>query len=871
MRSTLVERDQVLAQMHLAMAQARTPGQGGLSLLIPGEAGIGKTTLLDHFVRSPQGECRVLWGACEDLFTPRPLGPLMDLMPNLGADVVGALRAGNDQAAIFSAFLADLCESPRPSLLIFEDVHWADHATLDLIKFLGRRISRVRALLVLTYRHRELTPGHPLLKVLGELPAAHVQRLQLLPLSRQAVQDLARQRGYHHTGVFEKTNGNPFFVTEVLACPEHAVPPTVQDAVLVRLQRQSVLAIELCERVSAIPGGVNLAFLSQWQSRTDQSVDLALDECVRAGILEIHGQAVRFRHELARLAVHEMLAPLRKRALHAEILKVLQTSPGVTPARLVFHAVQADQADAILRFATAAGVEAARVGAHREAATHYALALAHAELASPQTRAELNEVWSYEAGLAMTVNQDVLNARKRAVSLWRDLGDTKRVGLNLRWLSRLHWYLGERDQSLDYGAQAIDALESIPPCDELAMAYSVRSQVHMLNSNYESAMVWGEKALQLARTLDATEARIHALNNLGTSLLMSGRPGGETLLEESLALAKAGAFHEQAARAYTNLSSTMILQCRFAEAERFCADGVAYDREHDLDSWTYYLLGLYAQLAAERGEFSLAQALATEALAVPSQTPVMRWPPSLALGLTKSRTGAEDAIKTLEDCLAIALKVGEAQLIMPTCRALAEAHWLRGELNQACLVVSQGLTHRVQADDPWLTGQLTVWAFRLGMPVENSGPVAAIYQLEMDGQAQAAALQWEALGAPFEQAVCLMRCGEPGLRQAAELFTKQGSHQGLDMVRNQARKEGVKGIKRGKYAAARDNQLGLTAREHQIYTLLAAGLSNSEISGKLNRSVRTVEHHASQVLAKVGVKSRAEIRTNSGPSPFTSD
>jgi DNA-binding CsgD family transcriptional regulator/tetratricopeptide (TPR) repeat protein len=864
MRNSFVERDQVLGQMHHAMVQARDIG--GQSLLISGEAGIGKTTLLDHFIQGQASGCRVLWGGCEDLFTPRPLGPLMDLMPLLNSEAVSALRAGNDAGAIFSAFLADLHQCPLPSLVVFEDVHWADHATLDLIKFLGRRVSRLRVLFVLTYRGSELSPGHPLLKVLGELPAAHLQRFHLSPLSRQAVQTLARQHSYPQSDLFEKTNGNPFYVTEVLRAQERTVPRTVQDAVLVRLQRQSPLAIELCQRVCAIPGAVDLAFLTQWLVRSDHGFEAALDECIQTGILEIHGQTVRFRHELARLAVHEMLPPLRRRALHTEILNALQKVPEITPARLVFHAVQASQTDAILQFSTQAGAEAAQVGAHREAAAHYAQALHHAHDAPLQIQAELNEIWSYEAGLAMAVNGDVLNARKHAVFLWQQLKNTKRVGANLCWLSRLHWYLGEREQSISYGSLAIETLESIPPCAELAMAYSVRSQIHMLNSSYEPALVWGEKALQMALAHDATEARIHALNNLGSTLLMSGRPGGESLLEESLALAKAGGYHEQAARAYTNLSSSMILQCRFAEAERFCAEGVAFDRDHDLDSWTYYLMGLHAQLSAERGHFLQAKLLAEEALAVSSQTPVMRWPPSLALGLVKSRTGAADAIKTLEDCLAITLTVGEAQLIMPTCRALAEAYWLRGEMDQARRVVREGLTHRVQADDPWLSGQLMVWAFRLNLEIEISSPIAAIYQLEIDGDAEVAAREWESLGAPFEQAVCLMRCGDSGLRQAAELFTKQGAHQGLSLIRTLCRKNGVQGIKRGQYSAAKNNRLGLTAREHQIYMLLVAGLSNAEISSQLNRSVRTIEHHASQVLAKVGVKSRGEIRSSAATS-----
>lgn len=859
MSSFLLEREKTLEKMRAALSKAR---QGtGRTLLLSGEAGIGKTTLVNHFVQEQQvGSCRVLWGACESLFTPRTLGPLFDFAAQLDPSVLRAIRDADNATAIFAAFLADLGASSLPSLILFEDVHWGDHATLDLIKFLGRRMSRIPALLVLTYRDDELPVGHPLLAVLGELPSSQVERLPLAPLSRQAVHQLELDSGRALAGLFEKTNGNPFYVTEVLASAGQDVPRNVQDAVMARLRHLSVASVLLCERVSVTPGHVELALVKHAPNDTGMNIDGAIDECVQAGVLQIHGDTLCFRHELARLAVHEMLLPQRRRNLHADTLQALLSDPGVTKGRLVYHAVQAGQVDKVLQFAPLAGADAARLGAHREAAAHYGVALSHAQYAPLQVQAELNEHWSYEAGISLTINDEVLAARERAVDLWCQLGNKEREGLNLRWLSRLHWYRGEKKQAEAMAAQAIEVLESIDPTAELAMAYSVRSQMYMLTSNYKPALMWGQRALQMAIDKGATEARIHSLNNLGSTLLMSGQVGGEAMLEESLERALAGGFHEQAARAYTNLSSSMILQCRFAEAERFCREGLHFDREHDLDSWTYYLMGLYAQLAAERGQFAQAQELAREALAVPSQTAVMRWPPSLALGIARSRSGEADAMVLLEECLATSLAVGEAQLILPTCRALAEGYWLRGQKEKARSVVEQGWAHGCKADDPWLTGQLMVWGHRLGLNLQAGSPVAALYQLEMDGHVLEAASQWALLGAPFEQAVCLMRCGGAHLQQAADLFAQQGAHLALDLTRAQARTQGVRGIKRGPYAAARENDSGLTARELQIYELLASGMSNADISNRLNRSVRTIEHHASKVLAKLGVRSRADLR-----------
>lgn len=863
MSNLLLEREKTLEKMRAALSQAR---QGtGRTLLLSGEAGIGKTTLINHFVQEQQvGNCRVLWGACESLFTPRTLGPLVDFATQLDPSVLRAIGAADNATAIFAAFLADLMASSKLTVILFEDVHWADHATLDLIKFLGRRISQVPALLVMTYRDNELPVGHPLLAVLGELPCSQVDRLPLAPLSRQAVHQLELGSGRVLAGLFEKTNGNPFYVTEVLASAGQDVPPNIQDAVMARLRHLSAASVLLCERVSVTPGQVELAHVKHVLNDKGMDIDGAIDECVQAGVLQIHGDTLCFRHELARLAVHEVILPQRRRNLHADALHALLSDTGATKARVVYHAVQAGHLDTVLQFAPLAGADASRLGAHREAAAHYGLALSHAQHAPLQVQAELNEKWSYEAGISLSINDEVLAARERAVGLWRQLGNREREGLNLRWLSRFHWYRGEKKQAETFAIQAIDVLESIDPTAELAMAYSVRSQMYMLASNYEPALVWGKRALQMAIDKSATEARIHSLNNLGSTLLMSGQAGGEALLEESLGRALAGGFHEQAARAYTNLSSSMILQCRFAEAERFCREGLKFDREHDLDSWTYYLLGLYAQLAAERGQFAKAQELAMEALTVPAQTAVMRWPPSLALGIARSRSGEADALTLLEECLATSLTVGEAQLILPTCRALSEGYWLRGQTQKARSTVEQGWAHGCQADDPWLTGQLMVWGHRLGLNLQTGNPVATIYQLEMDGHMLEAASQWALLGAPFEQAICLMRCGGAHLQKAADLFAQQGAPLALDLTRAQARAQGVRGIRRGPYAAARDNDSGLTARELQIYELLVRGMSNADISNSLNRSVRTIEHHASKVLAKLGVRSRADLRGLSG-------
>jgi DNA-binding CsgD family transcriptional regulator/tetratricopeptide (TPR) repeat protein len=868
----LLERAQ--AQTHLNEALAAASAQRGQTMLISGEAGIGKSALVERFLNEQKHNCRVLWGFCDALFTPRPLGPLLDFVAALNPNVRQSIELDKGPEAIFAAVLADLASCERPTLMLLEDVHWADHATLDLVRFLARRIGQMRVVLLLTFRDDELHAAHPLRAVLADLDRAHVCRLPLKTLTRQAVENMARQRGRSISDLFEKSGGNPFYVTEVLAAPGAVVPRTVQDVVLARLLRLSQEAVGFCERMCVLPGHLDLALLKRWQRENNIELDSSVDECVKAGLLQVHDQTLRFCHELARLAVRESLPPQRKQALHADLLQALMLVSNVDHSLLAYLARECGESGLILKFAPLAAAEAARLGAHREAAAHYFSALQVAQDAPMQLQAELNELWAYEAGIALQINEKVFAAREKAVALWRQLGNVERMARNLRWLSRLHWYFGKKKAADRYADEAIEALETVDPTPELAMAYSVRSQLYVLVSDCEPALVWARRALALAVELDAKEARVHALNNLGYALMISGDGSGSKYLRQSLQLAIDGGFHEQAARAYTNLSSTLTLHCRFAEAEQVYQDGIAYDREHDLDAWTYFLIGLYAQLKTVQSDFSGAQNLALEALDKPAQPALMRWAPTMALGLARSRSGLDtvvsarggqrdihgDSVALLEAGLKVGLALGESQILVLNCWALAETHWLRGRLQKAREAVQLGWQSRGNTIDPWLIGRLIVWARRLGIVLDYSQRVAEPYQLEMDGKLAQAANAWKALGVPFEQALCLMQCGQAGLLQAIDIFASLRAQPALELASAMARKQGLKGVKRGPYAAAKANHLGLTARESQVGQLVAKGLANAEIALQLKRSVRTVENHVAAVLRKLEVTQRADVR-----------
>src|SRR5262245_25957255 len=309
-------------------------------------------------------------------------------------------------------------------------------------------------------------------------------------------------------------------------------------------------------------------------------------------MLRYEGEAISFRHELARRAVEDSLSVPERQRLHAIILKALLTrntadwqQPGFRAllvrghdailARIVHHASQAGDREAVLEYAPIAARQAAALNEHREAATHYQTALQYADKLAPEERAGLLERRSYECFLTDQI-EEALDARREALEIWTRLGDKLRQGDNLRWISRFTWSLGRNKEAEGYGAEAVTILESLTPGPELAMAYSNRAQLHMLADEPSGAVLWGSRAIELAEKLGAKEILVHALNNVGTAELIDGNEQGRIKLEESLRLGLANNLHEHICRAYTNLATSMLRARNYALALPWFKDGIAH-------------------------------------------------------------------------------------------------------------------------------------------------------------------------------------------------------------------------------------------------------------------------------------------------------
>ncbi len=362
----LVEREPALSALRGRLHDAAARGQVAL---VAGEAGIGKTSVLRALAAA---HSPVWWGACDALQTPHPLAPLLDIARD--HRTCFAERLAGPRPALFEAVLDELRLAPAPVLVVIEDAHWADDATLDLLKFLGRRIERTRALLAVSFRDDEVTAMHPLRRVIGELPPAAVTRIALPRLSPQAVETLARRAERSAAGVHAATGGNPFFVTEVLRDSGSTVPRSVQDVVLARAARLPESAQALLRLAAVVPGHIERWLVDELLAPSLSD----LEACLASGLLVADGANLAFRHELGRVAIESSLSPPAAQALHARVLAAL-VAPGrdAAPARLVHHAVRAGDTAAISRCAPIAAAQAAERGAHREALAQWRVALAH--------------------------------------------------------------------------------------------------------------------------------------------------------------------------------------------------------------------------------------------------------------------------------------------------------------------------------------------------------------------------------------------------------------------------------------------------------------------------------------------------------------
>jgi len=842
----LLERDAQLALLGEALANS-TAGHGRVAL-VSGEAGIGKTSLVRAFVDRHRDSGRMLWGICDDLSTPRAFGPLRDVAGEVGDDLASALAAEAPAERLLDLVLAELARPPGPVVLVIDDLHWADQATLDLVVFLARRIDALPALLVLAYRPGEMSLDHPLLRTLGRIPAHVAVRLPLEPLSVAAIGALA---GSDAAELHHLTGGNPFYVSEVLAAPED-VPRSVVDAVLARAARLPALSRRLLEFLALSPVRVERpvldALVPGWA--------IAVVAPDRQRIVSIHGDSVAFGHEIARQAVAEAVPAARAADIHRALLETLIRTHA-DPARIVHHAVAAGDADAIVSYGLAAARQAVGCHANREAMAHFQRVGAHAARLPPAERADLYTEW-WSVCVDMGDIEQAAQIGHRALVLRRSLGDSVGVGLMLVRMSQAYWTLGRGAEGDRHVDEAISVLSSLPPGRELSEAFAARAVRDMMYWRASGASMWAHRAADLARECGDDKVLAYALMVMGMTDFLQGRDGTGTL-EQAIAIARAAGDHHTVCVTYANLAETAVERRQHDRALRYLDHGSAWADEHEILSVLSYLISVRSRLELDRGRWDDADALARSVLTGPAASPLNQLNALYTVTRLHVRRGEADAESLVRRFTTEAERTGELQRIVVAAVARAEWADVGGRLATERAAMHDLHDRLAGTGQSWAIGEVAIWLARAGEPITVTDSTAPPFRLELDGDWQAAAAAWEDLGCPYEQADTMVHSGRTdAILAALPILDGLGATAAANRARELLRLHGVQQIPRGPRHATRVNPAGLTQRQIDVLGLVAQGLTNAEIADRLVVSVRTVDHHVAAILTKLAVGSRRQ-------------
>ncbi len=838
----LLERDRELGL--LADHLANSTLSGGKVVLLRGEAGVGKSSLVREFLKQASDEAHIHVGFCDDLLTPQPLGPFWDIARS-EPFLAEPIRTG-DRPGVWEATLDLLSRALRPTILVIEDTQWADEATFDAIKYLGRRIARTNGLLILTFRDGEVDYNHPLRRVIGDLPPENLVRMHLDPLSRQTVAAMVEGTGLDLEEILALTDGNPLFVTEVLASGVTAVPASIRDVVLARAAKLSPEARRVLDLVSVMPGEAERMLLDEMLHPAEGH----LAECGRQGLLLIDADKVSFRHELTRRVIESSLSAVDGRQLNQQVLSAL--SGREDPSRFVHHAMRAGDVESLLQFAPEAARAAMALESHREALAHFRTVEPHLERFAEADRAAILDDWAREEFyLGNTQSLDILD---RAISLYRSRGDDLPLARALTFAIRVNEVNGRPLQAEACSTEAISILASYPPSTDLASAVSEQAWLRLMRGDDEAGgLELADQAIAIAEPLGDDLTVTRALMYKGSIGHSSGHRSSLSLVEDAYRRAVLGGHRFEEAYALVILAG---LAADDRDVER-AADLTQRARDtaarYEIRPLEVYAQAMYAEILVWKGNWAAAEDAATEVLGEDPHAETIAW---RMLGLIQARRGRSDARAMLDRMWALAEASGELQHVDPGASALAEHMWLSGGDDPDQIMRLRGVLDRsMRSGYVWPSGALAFWMWKLGLLETVPDRVSDFYRWIVEGEWQAAADFWETRGVPYEQGLALMHGDDDARVQAVEIFETLGASAAANRVRKELVDRGVR-VPRGRARSTRDHAAGLTSRQAEVLELLAEGLTNTQIADRLFVSYRTVENHVAAVLMKLDVPTR---------------
>jgi DNA-binding CsgD family transcriptional regulator/tetratricopeptide (TPR) repeat protein len=840
----LVERDRELASLVSALDRARH-GRG-TTVLVSGEAGIGKSTLLAAFAERISDRARVYRGTCEDMLTPRPLGPFQDIARAAGA-------GWTDRDAVIDALLAEMAFTQRPAVVIVEDVQWGDQASIDVLRFLVRRVAGLPALLVATYRTEELPAAHPLLRVVAAIPTESVLRLPLPHLSDLAVAELAMAAGADPGPVVAAVGGNPFYLSEVLAAPSESVPASVLQAVQVRVAALPPQCRAALEVLSVLPTEAEQPLLDALFP-----VQSVLDPAEAMGVLLPSVRGMRFRHELARRAVESSLTRSRRRAAHTVVLEAL-AAIDADPSRLVHHAVAVADDAAIAQYAVLALAPAQQARAHREVARFAELALAHGAHTGPE-RADLHGL-AARARYALNEFGAAASHADRAVELWdADRSAPLALGEALLISARMSSLVAEPGPARSKATRAVKVLEPLGPSRVLALAYSTMGAQNAVQTQFARALTWTDRALGLAAEVDAQDVRSHALGYRGVAKVSSGDESGYADLREAIAIAERLDHAEYLTVSAHNLAVMYLRAVRVQDAAPLLERAAEVAREHNLDTAWFRIEAQRCQCLILQGHWQAAEHRLRALVGGAADPGANAVNPLAFLGRLLARRGDSGAAGLVERAWALATATGEDQKLAVAAGARLEHRWLTCD---AETVLAEGEALRqlaIRAGHRFLHAEVLRYLRRAGAAVDPFPGCPPAFAAGIRGDWAEAAHLWAEAGVPYERALELSESGDPAaLREALAVLDGLGARATAQLIRRHARRAGVQSVPRGPRTSTRVNPGRLTDRQLEVLTLVAEGRTNAEIAERLVLSRRTVDNHVAAVLRALGVGSRRDV------------
>ncbi len=840
----LLERDSELAALSGALATARAGT--GTAIAVSGEPGAGKSALVEAACAGVE-DLRVLRGGCDPLATPRPLGPIRDLFE----DVVPVTGTSS---------LADVCEAvyaqlrAEPTVLVVEDLHWVDAATVEVLRFLVRRSEAMPSVVVVTYRDDEIDATHSARPLIGDFAVLdQLTTLRLGPLTFDGVAKLLAGTGLDTERVHALTGGNPFFASEVAKDPDAPeLPETVRDAVLARTTAIAPEDFEVLQLAAAAPDRLDDRLLPAL------GVDLpTLRRLHATGLLLRNRHGLIFRHELARLAVESTIPAGGLTRLHARILDALERIEPRDPAVLTHHAVAAADSARAVRYGEEAAEQAARAGAHSEAAAFLQIAVAHHQ-GEASERATLLTRMAYEQYMTNRLD-DAIATVTSTFPVWQDAGDPVGLSSAHEMCAIFEYYNARRFQAEEHVERAMSLAAGAGA--EYAAARLTLGYLAYMRSDHELAVACNVDGDRIGRELDHQGLLTRSGLVRAAADLAQGVEGGRERLVSSIETARGLGYDELASTGYSNLVYHDVEQRRLGAAERVLEESLQFTLERDIPICNHWQTSVRARLRFLEGQWNAALEDADECLNR-SGMPLADFWPFVVEGLVALRTTGSDNGR-LEDAWRLADQLGEPLRRIPALAALAERWWLTGTpdprvSNATALLGHLDTRSRATA---WVGGELAVWLGRMGLPSPiDPEQVAEPYRLSLAGQHREAASWWRQAGAVFEQAMSSADSADPADRiRGIERLDLLGATSTADRLRRLLREDGVEHVPPRPLASTRANPAGLTNRQLDVAKLVARGFTNAEIAERLFISVKTADHHVSAVLMKLGLPNRRAV------------